>query len=44
LEPGDILFLPFAWWHQIRALEFSVTATYTNFLWPNEAYRTFPAE
>ena len=42
LEPGDVLFLPFAWWHQVRALEFSVTATYTNFLWPNEAYKTFP--
>jgi hypothetical protein len=44
LEPGDILFLPFAWWRQVRALDFSVTATYANFRWANEAYKTFPAD
>ena len=44
LEPGDILFVPFAWWHQVKALDFSVTATYTNFHWSNEAYKTFPAD
>ena len=42
LEPGDILFTPLAWWHQVRALEFSVTLTFTNFLWPNDAYLTYP--
>ncbi|MDR2857638.1 MAG: cupin-like domain-containing protein [Novosphingobium sp.] len=42
LEPGDILFMPLAWWHQVRALDFSVTATYTNFLWPNNASATYP--
>jgi hypothetical protein len=44
LKPGDILFLPFGWWHQLRALDFSVTATFTNFRWPNEAYKTYPGE
>jgi hypothetical protein len=43
LEPGEILFLPFGWWHQVRSLDFSVTVTYTNFRWPNEAYTTYPA-
>jgi hypothetical protein len=43
LEPGEILFVPLAWWHQVKALDFSVTVTYTNFLWPNEGYATYPA-
>jgi hypothetical protein len=42
LKPGDILFLPFGWWHQLRALDFSVTATFTNFRWPNVAHETYP--
>ena len=43
LQPGEIIFMPLAWWHQVRALDFSVTATYTNFLWPNVAHETYPA-
>jgi hypothetical protein len=43
LNPGDVLFIPVAWWHQVRALDFSVTVTYTNFRWPNDAYVTYPA-
>jgi hypothetical protein len=42
LDPGEILFVPFGWWHQVRALEFSVTMTYTNFRWPNDAYASYP--
>jgi hypothetical protein len=42
LEPGEAIFMPFAWWHQVRSLDFSVTLTYTNFRWPNEAYATYP--
>jgi hypothetical protein len=42
LEPGEILFMPVAWWHQVTSLDFSVTVTHTNFLWPNDAYATFP--
>ncbi len=42
LEPGEILFMPLAWWHQVRSLDFSVTVTYTNFRWPNEGYATYP--
>jgi hypothetical protein len=44
LEPGEILFMPLAWWHQVKALDFSVTLTYTNFLWPNEGYAAYPAD
>jgi ribosomal protein L16 Arg81 hydroxylase len=42
IEPGEILFVPLAWWHQVRSLDFSVTVTYTNFRWPNEGYATYP--
>jgi hypothetical protein len=42
LEPGEILFVPFGWWHQVRALDFSVTITHTNFRWPNDAYASYP--
>ena len=42
LQPGEIIFMPLAWWHQVKALDFSVTATFTNFLWPNDAYESYP--
>lgn len=44
LEPGDALFIPIGWWHQVRALDFSVTLTYTNFLWRNDWYASFPTD
>lgn len=43
LNPGEIIFMPLAWWHQVTSLDFSVTITYTNFIWPNNAYETYPA-
>jgi hypothetical protein len=42
LEPGEILFMPLGWWHQVKSLDFSVTITYTNFLWRNDAYAGYP--
>ena len=44
LTPGDVLFIPVGWWHQVTALDFSVTITHTNFLWPNDAYADYPAD
>ena len=44
LEAGDLLFIPLGWWHQVTALDFSVTLTYTDFRWPNEGHRSFPAD
>jgi hypothetical protein len=43
LEAGDLLFVPIGWWHQVTALDFSVTLTYTNFRWPNRGRESFPA-
>lgn len=42
LNAGDLLFVPIGWWHQVTALDFSVTLTYTNFRWPNEGHESFP--
>ena len=36
LNPGEALFIPLGWWHQVSALDFSVTITHTNFHWPND--------
>ncbi len=43
LQPGEILFVPLGWWHQVKSLDFSVTITYTNFRWSNASFSTYPA-
>jgi len=43
LEPGEILFTPLGWWHQVKSLDFSVTITFTNFRWRNDSYANFPS-
>jgi hypothetical protein len=42
LEPGEILFIPVGWWHQVKSLDFSVTITFTNFLWRNDFFELYP--
>ena len=44
LEAGDALFIPVGWWHQVSALDFSISITYTNFRWPNDAYEYYPGD
>lgn len=36
LEPGEVLFLPVGWWHQVRALDVSITVSFMNFVFPNQ--------
>ncbi|TAA07492.1 hypothetical protein EA658_17020 [Pseudoxanthomonas winnipegensis] len=35
LQPGDALFVPFGWWRQGAAMDFSVSVTREDFHWPN---------
>lgn len=35
LEPGDTLFIPVGWWHQVESLDVSISITMTNFNAPN---------
>lgn len=36
LEPGETLFLPLGWWHQVNALTPSVSVSWTNLVAPND--------
>lgn len=38
LNPGQVLFLPNGWWHYVRALDVSLTVTFTNFVFPNPIF------
>jgi len=35
LEPGEVLFMPVGWWHYVRAMDVSMTVSFTNFVFPN---------
>lgn len=36
LAPGDVLFLPVGWWHEVEGLSASISLTSTRFPWPND--------
>lgn len=36
LGPGEVLFLPVGWWHHVRALDVSLTISFTNFAFSNQ--------
>ncbi|MCP1468615.1 ribosomal protein L16 Arg81 hydroxylase [Sphingobium sp. OAS761] len=44
LTPGDLLFIPIGWWHQVRSESFSTMLTYTGFRWPNAGHESYPAD
>jgi hypothetical protein len=35
LKPGQVLFIPVGWWHYVRALDISISVSFTNFKAPN---------
>ena len=36
VEPGETVFLPLGWWHQVTSLDVSLSFSYTNLALPNE--------
>lgn len=36
LEPGEAIFVPVGWWHQVKGLDVSIALSFTNFIFPNE--------
>lgn len=43
LGPGEALFIPVAWFHQVQALEPSITLSFLNFPWPNHFHWLGPS-
>jgi LPS sulfotransferase NodH len=35
LAPGEVLFVPVGWWHHVRAVDVSISVSFTNFAYPN---------
>jgi hypothetical protein len=31
VEPGEFLFIPVGWWHEVRSLEVSISLSFSNF-------------
>jgi len=36
VEPGETVFLPLGWWHQVKALDVSLSFSYSNLALPNQ--------
>lgn len=43
-NPGEVLFLPVGCWHFVEALDVSVTASFTNFIWDNDYTARYPRQ
>jgi ribosomal protein L16 Arg81 hydroxylase len=35
VEPGEAMFLPLGWWHQVTVLDVSLSFSYSNLALPN---------
>jgi tetratricopeptide (TPR) repeat protein len=43
LDPGEIAFVPMAWWHQYRAIDPGICVHLVNFRWPNDMDEAYPS-
>nr|WP_293108780.1 cupin-like domain-containing protein [Okeania sp. SIO2F4] len=35
IEPGEMIFIPIGWWHQVKSLNISISLSLMNFIFPN---------
>jgi hypothetical protein len=42
VHPGEALFIPVGWWHHVRALDVSISVSFTSFRFPNHFAWQFP--
>jgi ribosomal protein L16 Arg81 hydroxylase len=35
VAPGEVLFIPIGWWHHVRALDLSISISFSNFRFKN---------
>lgn len=42
LGPGEVLFIPVGWRHHVRALDVSITVSFTNFVFANHYEWSMP--
>jgi ribosomal protein L16 Arg81 hydroxylase len=42
VEPGETVFLPLGWWHQVTSLDVSLSFSYSNLAVPNHYSYTNP--
>jgi len=42
VEAGEALLIPVGWWHQVEALDVSISLSFTNFVFPNDFHWEHP--
>ncbi|WP_162230751.1 cupin-like domain-containing protein [Marinagarivorans algicola] len=44
LNPGEAIFIPIGWWHQVESLDISISVSFTDFRAKNNFFSNFPRQ